>query len=48
MLTETLFAPIWVWMFLNEVPPISVIIGGVIIIVAIIVNSLDKRKTADA
>ena len=48
MLTETLFAPIWVWLFLNEVPPISVIIGGVIIIVAIIVNSLDKRKAADA
>ena len=47
MLTETLFAPVWVWMFLNEIPPISVLIGGVIIIIAIIINSLDKRKTAD-
>ena len=48
MLTETLFAPIWVWMFLNEIPPISVLIGGIIIIIAIIINSLDKRKAADA
>ena len=26
MLLETIFAPIWVWIFLNEVPPISVFI----------------------
>ena len=47
MLTETLFAPVWVWMFLNEIPPMSVLIGGIIIIIAIIINSLDKRKAAD-
>ncbi len=44
MLTETLFAPIWVWLFLNEIPPLSVIIGGSIIILAIILKSLDKNK----
>ena len=44
MLTETLFAPIWVWLFLNEIPPISVLIGGAIIISAIILNSIDKNK----
>ncbi len=44
MLTETLFAPVWVWLFLNEIPPISVLIGGAIIIVAIILNSFDKNK----
>ena len=44
MLTETLFAPIWVWLFLNEIPPISVLIGGAIIIFAIILNSIDKNK----
>ena len=43
MLTETLFAPVWVWLFLNEIPPLSVIIGGVVIISAIILNSLDKK-----
>ena len=44
MLTETLFAPIWVWLFLNEIPSVSVIIGGVVIITAIILKSLDKKK----
>ena len=44
MLTETLFAPVWVWLFLNEIPPASVLIGGFVIIVAIIVNSFDKNK----
>ena len=35
MLSETIFAPIWVWLFLNEIPPSSVFIGGLIIIFAI-------------
>jgi len=44
MLSETVCGPIWVWLFLNEIPPLSVFIGGVIIIMAIIVKSFDKRK----
>ena len=44
MLTETICAPIWVWLFLNEIPPLSVFIGGMIIIFAIIVKSFDKNK----
>tara|TARA_Y100000996_G_scaffold389223_1_gene349468 strand:- start:478 stop:1344 length:867 start_codon:yes stop_codon:yes gene_type:complete len=44
MLTETIFAPIWVWLFLNEIPPLSVFIGGTIIMFAIIVKSLDRSK----
>ena len=44
MLTETLFAPIWVWLFLNEIPPLSVLIGGCVIISAIILKSSDKNK----
>ena len=44
MLTETLFAPVWVWLFLNEIPPLSVFIGGSVIIAAIILKSLDKNK----
>ena len=43
MLTETIFAPIWVWLFLNEIPPFSVFIGGSIIILAIILKSFDKK-----
>ena len=42
MLLETIFAPIWVWIFLNEVPPISVFTGGAIIIFAVIFKSFDK------
>ena len=48
MLTETIFAPIWVWLFLNEIPPLSVFIGGIIIILAIIVKSLDRNKSIAA
>ena len=44
MLTETLFAPIWVWFFLNEIPPLSVLIGGIVIILAIILKSFDRKK----
>ena len=42
MLLETIFAPIWVWIFLNEVPPSSVFLGGTIIILAVILKSLEK------
>ena len=44
MLLETIFAPIWVWIFLNEVPPSSVLIGGLIIILAVVLKSFDKSK----
>ena len=44
MLLETIFAPIWVWIFLSEVPPISVFIGGSIIIFAVILKSFDKSR----
>ena len=45
MLSETIFAPMWVWLFLNEIPPSSVFIGGTIIIFAIIIKSFDKNKS---
>ena len=48
MLTETIFAPLWVWLFLNEIPPLSVFIGGTVIIFAIIIKSLDKNKPISA
>ena len=44
MLTETTFGPLWVWIFLNEVPPLSVFIGGFIVISALILKSFDKMK----
>ena len=44
MLMETLCGPLWVWLFLNEIPPLSVFIGGAIIISAIVLKSFDKQK----
>jgi len=44
MLSETLCAPLWVWLFLNEIPPTSVFIGGSIIILAVIIKIFDKKK----
>ena len=46
MLSETLCAPLWVWIFLNEIPPLSVFIGGFIIIFAVIIKSFDQKKLA--
>ena len=36
MLTEAVFGPLWAWLFINELPPISVLLGGGIIISAIL------------
>ena len=42
MLTEAVLGPLWAWMFVNENPPISVLIGGSIIITAVILQFLNK------
>ena len=47
MLSETLCAPIWVWLFLNEIPPLSVFIGGFVIILAVTIKSLEKKQSVD-
>ena len=44
MLTEAVLGPIWAWLFINEIPPISVIIGGGIIIIAILFEFLFSKK----
>ena len=45
MLTESVFGPLWAWLFINEVPPISVLAGGSIIIFSILLQSFFSRKT---
>ena len=40
MLIETIMAPIWVWIFLKEVPTSNTFIGGGIILLTLILNSL--------
>ena len=43
MLVETLLGPFWVFIFLNEIPPMSVFIGGGIIIIAVIFKTLEQK-----
>lgn len=44
MIIETIMAPIWVWIFLDEVPSSYTFIGGSIIVVTLIANSLYTLK----
>ncbi len=37
---ETTMAPIWLWIFLNEIPPKMTIIGGTLVVCAIFINAL--------
>ena len=46
MLTESVFGPLWAWLFIHEVPPISVIFGGGIIICSILLQSFYKKKSS--
>ena len=45
MLTESVFGPLWAWLFINEVPPISVLTGGIIIIFSILLQSFYSKKS---
>jgi len=45
MLTEAVFGPLWAWLFINEIPPMSVLIGGGIIVFSILFQSLYGKKT---
>lgn len=39
-LLETVFAPVWVWMIFSETPTLNSLVGGVIVIVALVAHSL--------
>ena len=44
MLTEAVFGPLWAWLFINEVPPTSVLVGGGIIVFSILFQSFFSKK----
>ena len=44
MLTESVFGPLWAWMFIKEIPPTAVLIGGCIIIFSILFQSFFSKK----
>jgi len=45
MLTEAVLGPFWAWMFANENPPLTVFIGGSIVITAVVIQFLNKFIT---
>ncbi len=53
-LLETVLAPVWVWMIFSEVPSRNSLIGGVILITALVFHSVwqlhqgRKRRMARA
>ena len=46
MITEAVLGPLWAWMFANENPPLTVLIGGCIIISAVLLQFLLANKKA--
>lgn len=44
LIIETIMAPIWVWIFLNEVPSKTTLWGGILIITTLVLNSLYVMK----
>ena len=48
MLTEAVLGPLWAWMFVNENPPFIVLIGGSVVIFAVLLQFLTlflKKKS---
>ena len=44
MLTEAVFGPLWAWLFINDIPPSSVLLGGGIIIFSILFQTFFSKK----
>jgi len=42
VVTEAVLGPFWAWMFANENPPLTVLIGGSIVITAVVIQFLNK------
>ena len=53
MLTEAVLGPLWAWLFVDETPPLMVLIGGTVVISAVLLqfynlyNSKDKTLISD-
>ena len=47
MMTEAVFGPFWAWMFLKETPQLITLIGGSIIIIAVLIIIVRKYPKVD-
>ncbi len=43
MLTEAVLGPLWAWLFINETPPLVVLIGGTIVLSAVVLQFFNQR-----
>ena len=41
---ETIFAPIWLWLFIGEIPPSLTLMGGLFVVCAIFINAYPQIK----
>ena len=46
MLLEFVFGPIWVWLFVDEVPTQLTLIGGSLVISAVLFRALAELRSA--
>ena len=44
MLTEAVLGPLWAWLFINETPPLIVLIGGAIVLSAVFLQFLNLER----
>ena len=43
MLTEAILGPLWAWLFINETPPLVVLVGGSIVLFAVVLQFFNRK-----
>jgi len=43
MLTEAILGPLWAWLFINETPPLVVLVGGTIVLLAVVLQFFNRK-----
>ena len=43
MLTEAVLGPFWAWLFINETPPLVVLVGGTIVLSAVLLQFFNRK-----
>ena len=43
MLTEAVLGPLWAWLFISETPPLVVLVGGTIVLSAVLIQFFNRK-----
>ena len=43
MLTEAVLGPLWAWLFISETPPLVVLVGGTIVLLAVLIQFFNRK-----